>query len=224
MLNRRQLMLIKFYAASYEVPWQIAAGVLESEIELDTNWKDPLETWAMWVVPVLTYLRPNGAGPGVGNIHIPTAKAISSYFANEYSDNPVMQLSWHTRSDASVAWRLAADENNIKTAVAYVKMLADYRFGQGGRPSKTDHSDLSAWTMADAVAIWHGYRYGVRPISPGGSGFRSLRDFQNRTLSYNGALAAGVYTGQGNPNMSIAGSVPIFNYFMNQDDTFFWEP
>ena len=181
-LNPFQLKLVKAYSQVYGVPWQITAGLLESEILLDTELKDAGENLVIGFFPFFTYVRPNGAGPGVGNVHVVTANSVSAYFAEHYAGEADMQLGWHSRPDWQTAFNLVRDDFNIRTVTAYVRQLADYRFGSHQQPLKTDHSDVANWTISDAVAIWHGYRYGVPGISPQGggiqAGWRTLSDFQ----------------------------------------------
>ena len=181
-MNPFQLKLVKAYSQVYGVPWQITAGLLESEILLDTELKDAGENLVIGFFPFFTYVRPNGAGPGVGNVHVVTANSVSAYFAEHYAGEADMQLGWHSRPDWQTAFNLVRDDFNIRTVTAYVRQLADYRFGSHQQPLKTDHSDVANWTISDAVAIWHGYRYGVPGISPQGdgiqAGWRTLSDFQ----------------------------------------------
>ena len=103
-----------------------------------------------------------------------------------------------------VASRLLDPEFSIQVIAAYARMLTDYRFGSGGLPLTESHADLSQWTLDDGLAIWHGYRFGVPDVSPGGQGFDSLSDYQDRTQ----ALSV-VATGTGAQG-SINGAIPYF--------------
>ncbi len=96
-MNPFQLKLVKAYSQVYGVPWQITAGLLESEILLDTELKDAGENLVIGFFPFFTYFRPNGAGPGVGNVHVVTANSVSAYFAEHYAGEADMQLGWHSR-------------------------------------------------------------------------------------------------------------------------------
>jgi RHS repeat-associated protein len=91
-LSRPQLSMVKYSSQIYGVPWQITAGLLESDIFLDTELKDIGEDIVMGLLPFLTYTRPNGAGPGVGNVHVITVKSVARYFAANYSEASEMQL------------------------------------------------------------------------------------------------------------------------------------
>jgi hypothetical protein len=88
-------------------------------------------------------------------------------------------------------------------------MLADHRLGSNGNPSLADHSDLSTWTTTDAVAIWHGYRYGVCGVSPGGGGF-GVPAFQDRSLTLGLTVSAAQGVGKAE---SMYRSVPYFEYY-----------
>ena len=209
-LSRPQLSMVKYSSQIYGVPWQITAGLLESEILLDTELKDVGEDIVMGLLPFLTYTRPNGAGPGIGNVHVLTAKSVARYFAANYSGAFEMKLSWHVSPDWQTAMMLVRNDYNIQTVAAFVRQLADYRFGSGGQPLQTDHSDLAKWTLSDAVAIWHGYRYGVPGVSPGGQGWRNLSDFQGA-----GRDVMGVVTGPGSVE-SIMGAYPIMAFWLEQ--------
>ena len=175
--------LVKRYAARYGLPWQVVAGLLQSEIALDTSWMDTVENallfslyvnarspigprWVSWLaLEGVLRVRPN-PGPGVGNVHVETARRVSAYYAVFYAQYPELQLGLHGRSTADVAFELIFDERNIQVVTAYVRMLADYRFGAERQPLLQSHADLSQWTLEDALALWHGYRYGVQNVSP----------------------------------------------------------
>ena len=220
------LGMIKSAAAAYGVPWQVVAGLLSAEIGLDTGWMDTIETGGIAILSIggilgirtarsaLTgayLLRPN-PGPGIGNVHLTTARAVSDYFAQHYGDNAALQLGFGDMSTESLAFTLTWNETNIDTVAAYVRMLADYRFGSNGEPSLVDHSDLASWTMTDAVAIWHGYRYGVSGVSPDGSGF-NVSIFQCRSLSMD--MTVTVAEGAGKAE-SMYGAIPYFDYYFGQ--------
>jgi hypothetical protein len=96
---------------------------------------------------------------------------------------------------------------------AIVRQLADYRFGSDGQPNTSSHADLSQW-MIDAVAIWHGYRYGVPEVSVDPQGFKNLEDFQNRTYSLY-ELVTSVVQGAG-AYQSASASIPIFEKYFSQ--------
>ena len=94
------------------MPWQVVAGLQDAEIGLDTQPKDYLETFFwMAAVPVsrigpqpfksaaraataavLAYQGEHGPGPGMGNIHLTTARGVDEYYATNYADEPSMQL------------------------------------------------------------------------------------------------------------------------------------
>ncbi len=103
---------------------------------------------------------------------------------------------------------------NVSTRVmaAYTRMLADYRYGSEGNPSQSDHSDLAQWTETDAVAIWHGYRYGVKDVSPKGQGFK-IETFQNRELSFD--MTVQMAGGPGKED-SMRGSLPYFQRYFKR--------
>jgi len=125
-----------------------------------------------------------------------------------------MQLHLHELSDFEIVQALAQEDSNIEVVTAYVRMLADYRFGSRGEPLKTDHSDLSRWTVTDAIAIWHGYRYGVVGVSPpGAQGFDSVAEFQNRQPNFLTALDAGIFQGSG-AGASVLGAVSIMTHYV----------
>jgi RHS repeat-associated protein len=209
----QQLNIVKAASAKYGVPWQITAGVLEAEIRLDTSWWDYVETHAIMIVPFAAWAR-SDPGPGIGNIHVSTAKSVSRYIATQYARDPdIPQLGYHDNPKFMVSWALTQEETNIWTATAIVRQLADYRFGSNRQPSTIDHSDLTKWTTADAVAVWHGYRYGVPDVSPGGSGFESLTTFQDRSPRL---YQPGVFIGLGEPDKSAYGSIPSFLHYLQK--------
>jgi len=153
-------------------------------------------------------------GPGIGNIHVSTARIVSSYFSDEYSQCLELQLNLHDASDTAIVTRLTDDDNSIRVIAATVRQLADYRFGSNGQPLTSSHANLAAWTITDAVAIWHGYRYGVPDVSFRGQGFRSLDNFQNRTVSLEELLNT-IVIGTG-AYESASNSVPIFEQYFQQ--------
>jgi hypothetical protein len=94
-------------------------------------------------------------------------------------------------------------------------MLADYRFGSGGEPLQTDHSDLSKWTLTDAAAVWHGYRYGVPKVSPEGQGlgFETLSDFQDRSYSWSEGIRRSIFIGD-YAEESVSGAIPFLQCYL----------
>lgn len=225
-------MMVREYASTYGVPWQVLGGLLKSEVELDTDLKDLFENvWytgmplsretpglvgsvARLYLAMGLKVRPS-PGPGIGNVHVQTAWKVSEYFATNYADNPEMQLML-SEDVSTAAFQLVGRETNVRAVAAYTRMLADYRFGSGGEPLQEEHADLSEWTMEDAAAIWHGYRYGVEKASPPAEkyGF-SVGHFQNRNLDLEGLI--GVAEGIG-AEESMRGSTPYFECYFGRCD------
>jgi len=209
--------LVRLYASTYGVPWQVVAGVLMSEVALDTEFTDSLENTFFRLfssTPVADWAlryRPN-PGPGIGNVHVWTAQEVSRYFAQHYSDAKEMQLNLHEMDTKAIAKRLTDDSMNIKVVAAYVRMLADYRFGSNRQPLTVDHADLSDWTLVDVAALWHGYRYGVPGVSPGAEGFAHLSDFQRRTYGVN-TLMQKVAQGDAAAE-SLEEAIPFLAYYL----------
>lgn len=203
---------IKQEAINFGVPWQVVAGVLEAEIELDTQWWDYMETGVYRLYPRLASLRPD-PGPGIGNIHVSTARNVASYFS-EYSCLDMRLYILPNDSVPGIASKLTLDAFNIRVIAAIVRQLADYRFGSNRQPNMSSHSDLSQWKITDGVAIWHGYRYGVPDVSPNAQGFLSLEDFQNRSFTLE-ELVQNVVRGPG-AEKSASDSIPIFEKYFSQ--------
>jgi RHS repeat-associated protein len=204
---------IRKEATNFGVPWQVVAGVIESEIELDTQWWDYLETDLYRLVPWVANYR-SDPGPGIGNIHISTARNVAAYFS-EYSCPSMRLYIFPDESKYSITSKLTLDAFSIRVVSATVKQLADYRFGSNGQANTTTHADLSLWTIADGVAVWHGYRYGVPDVSVGAQGFKDLEDFQNRTYTLD-ELVKIVVRGPG-AQESASASIPIFEkYFLQR--------
>ena len=112
-------------------------------------------------------------------------------------------------SSTSLGQRLLDVDYNIRAIAAHVRQLADYRFGSNDQALTTSHANLSQWSLQDAIAIWHGYRYGVPEVSPGGAaGFENLSEFQNRTYSLD-ELIYSVVIGPG-AQESTSNAIPIF--------------
>jgi RHS repeat-associated protein len=195
----------------YGIPYPVMAGVLDAERALDTNGLDYAETAVYDLAPpavvaqIVEHVFPN-PGPGPGNIHVETARSVSAYFAEHYPDSPEMQLSIHELSTWEVTKRLADPQFNVMVAAAYVRQLADYRFGSDGEPLLSAHTDLDQWTLEDAIAVWHGYRYGIHRVSPNWRGML-LQDFQNRT--YDLDTMVGVSMGL-DKEANMYGAVPYF--------------
>jgi RHS repeat-associated protein len=211
---------VKDNASTFGVPWQLVAGVLKSEMEMDTELRDRAEDlfWLLgrWPLTNLALQWKPDPGPGIGNVHVRTAKVISEYFAGCDSESTSMQEIRH-ESTPRIAYMLIFDNTNIEIVAGYIRMLADYRFGSDGQPLTTDHSNLADWTIVDAAAVWHGYRYGVPDVSPDpGRGFVSLEDFQDRSYSIY-KLAFFMARGPDATN-SIIGSIPHFLYYFGRRD------
>ena len=203
---------IRREASNFGVPWQVVAGVLESEIEFDTQWWDYLETDLYSVAPWVANLRTD-PGPGIGNIHVSTAKNVAAYFS-EYQCPGMRLYIFPDENKGSMAFKLTLNAFSIRVVAATVRQLADYRFGSNGQPNTSNHADLSQWMIADGVAVWHGYRYGVPRVSVEGVGFRSLEDFQNRTYTLDD-LVNNVVQGAG-AQQSASASIPIFEKYFSQ--------
>jgi len=232
-LSPQREQLVKRYAALYGVPWQVLAGLLQSEIQLDTNWKDTVENLLLqtlylesrlpireadtaWLLlEMIFFLRPN-PGPGVGNVHLETARKVSRYFAEQYGGQEELQLNLHNLPKEDLAFLLTLEEENIQVVAAYARMLADYRFGAERQPLLQSHADLSQWTLEDALALWHGYRYGVREVSPSAEkyGFE-LKDFQTRGTDLEGLIR--LAQGRGKEE-SLLGAVPYFLCYFQRCD------
>jgi hypothetical protein len=190
-------------AARYGIPLEILHGVVYAEMGLDTDITDFIGDTILSILPFMAeYVN---VGPGVGNIHLSTARSIANHYSDYYSDRPDLGLDiGANESDTSLASRLLDTNYSIQVIAAYVRQLADYRFGSNEQPLTESHADLSQWTLDDGLAIWHGYRYGVPDVSPGGQGFRELIDYQDRTV----ALSV-VAIGDGAQG-SITGAIPFF--------------
>jgi RHS repeat-associated protein len=205
--------VIKSESSKFGVPWQVVEGVLQSEKRFDTELQDEIENFTYSIDPELAdiYYKVIGdPGTGIGNVHYATAKSISKYYEDYYLLCKNMQLGIGQDALPSTIVKKLLDSNfTVKTIAAYVRQLADYRFGSNGRPLMQTHAILAEWTIVDAVAIWHGYRYGVPRVSPGGQGFLSLEDFQNRSYSLD-KLVNDVVQGKGDPSNSARQVVPVF--------------
>jgi len=233
-LSPQREQLVKRYAARYGLPWQVVAGLLQSEIQLDTNWKDTVENVVLFSLYVNAHLpfwpssgiswlalegvlwvRPN-PGPGIGNVHLETARKVSRYFAEQYGGQEELQLNLHDLPREDLAFLLTLEEENIQVVAAYARMLADYRFGSREEPFLQPHADLSQWTPEDGLALWHGYRYGVEGVSPPAReyGF-SLESFQARGTDLEGLIR--LARGQGKEE-SILGAVPYFRCYFQRGD------
>jgi len=191
------------------MPVEIVAGVLEAEIALDTQLWDPIQTvgsrYLPWCLPVV---RPD-PGVGIGNIHVSTARDVANYFEEYY---PYCLELWldisPAVSDATIVWRLTNEQYTIRIMAADIRQLADYRFGSNGNPSLTSHTNLDEWTLEVAIAMWHGHRYGVRDVTPGGRGFEDIDEFQERTIPLE-TLVSTVVQGPG-AEESTRSAIPIF--------------
>lgn len=201
-------------ANRYGVPPEIVAGVLEAEIRLDTDFTDVVGDAALRIFPYINEMV--DMGPGVGNIHLSTARSISQYYDNTYPQCKSLRLGFgQNDSRATLSFKLVGPRQNVNVVAAYVRQFADYRFGSNGYPSTVRHDNLSEWTMADAIAIWHGYRYGVPGVSPSASdyGFTSLDKFQDRGFSLN-ELISSVLQGEA-AQQSARDAVPIFRKYFD---------
>jgi RHS repeat-associated protein len=210
---------VKDNASTFGVPWQLVAGVLKSEMEMDTELRDRAEDlfWLLgrWPLTNLALQWKPDPGPGIGNVHVRTAKVISEYFAGCDSESTSMQEIRH-ESTPRIAYMLIFDNTNIEIVAGYIRMLADYRFGSDGQPLTTDHSNLADWTITDAAAVWYRYRYGVPEVSPDGAGFGKLSAFQDRSYSIY-KLAFFMARGP-DATSSIIGSIPYFLYYFGRRD------
>jgi RHS repeat-associated protein len=91
-------------ASNFGVPWQVVAGVLESEIELDTEPLDYAETAFLNVAPWLANFHSN-PGPGIGNVHVLPARNVAAYFS-DYSCPGMRLYIFLDESTQSIAYKL----------------------------------------------------------------------------------------------------------------------
>lgn len=176
------------YAEMFGIPWEILLGLINSEVGLDTKFYDAAVNWLSSNYPELMALWPD-PGPGIGNVHLSTASVVLKYMYDTYGDD--LSLFYESAGKAGQIHFLANTEANTVVIAAYTRMLADYRFG-----SQTSHANLQDWELEDAVAVWHGYRYGVPKVSPAGQGFTSQEAFQTRHVGL-AVLISEVVTGKG---------------------------
>jgi hypothetical protein len=215
---------VKQSARQFCVPWQVVGGVLESERTADFDLGPELrEALIAMLGPKAAFLvtrDPSNPASGYANIHVPTTRHTAEYFQNNYLLCIKMQLDISTGdSDEAIVTKLQNLDFSIRTEAAIVRHLADFRFGSNGLPHLTNHANLADWTIADAVAIWHGYRYGAPVASPPGQGlgFANIGAFQDRTKSLS-ELINNVVIGQGDPKSSAAMSIPIFQKYFGLPD------
>ncbi|HRQ42702.1 MAG TPA: hypothetical protein PLD25_32720 [Chloroflexota bacterium] len=171
-------------ARQYGIPVEILVGLIQSEITFDTDINDQRMDTVLSHIPQASELLDrvrSGIGPGVGNMHLSTLREVAKYFEDNYPDRNDMSLGVSDgESRTSLTRRLLDDEFSVQAIAAMVRMLADYRFGSDGNPSLRSHADINQWTLQDGLAMWHGYRYGVDGVTPGGIGFTSIARFQDR--------------------------------------------
>jgi RHS repeat-associated protein len=223
-LDRRTEELVKHYASQYGVPWQVVAGVLKSEIELDTGWEDFFDTLFSASVPRIALRFRANPGPGIGNVHLFSARHVSHYLSERYPGRNYLTLSGRPLNeydDATIIRSLASNEFNVEAVSAFVRQLADFRFGINGQPHLGNHSDLSEWTLTDAAVVWHGYRYGVPNVSLEGYGlgFENTEDFQDRSYTWSRGLqeSPAIFIGTGAEN-SIRGAIPFLRCYLAKCD------
>jgi RHS repeat-associated protein len=186
-LTQAQWRLAKQEATLVAVPVELLAGTIAVEIVHDTQWHDPVLDFMlasglayhylgqsgqapsqyMSVCIVATtvlagyerywgFLGGRGPGPGVANIHVGTAKMLERYFSGEYPDSRVLEAPPDAYARMGL---LLSDPVNIRYAAAYLRYLADYRKGIGGRPRKIPHAtDL---TDTDMQIIYGAFRAGI---------------------------------------------------------------
>jgi RHS repeat-associated protein len=181
-LTEEQWELARREATLLSVPVELVAGTIAVEIVHDTQWHDPVldlmlasgltlhyvgqSRWesgcavATWVLGGYEHYwghaGSRGPGPGVTNFHIGTAKMVERYFAQEYPDWRILEAPPDVYARMGL---LLSDPVNIHYAAAYLRYLANYRKGTGGRPSKLPHvGDLSD---VDMQIIYGGFRAGI---------------------------------------------------------------
>jgi len=175
-LTADQWELAKQEALLLAVPVELVAGTIAVEIVHDTQWDDPIFDFMLASGLAYHYLGQSeeappqyvgvcriatrvlggyehywghgggrGPGPGVANFHIGTAKMIEQYFAQEYPDWRVLEAPPDAYARMGL---LLSDPVNIHYTAAYLRYLADYRKGTGGKPRKIPHAgDLSDTDM-----------------------------------------------------------------------------
>jgi len=201
-LTQDQWRLAKQEATLVSVPVELVAGTIAVEIVHDTQWHDPVLDFMLASGLAYHYLGQSpqvpsqymgvcivatrvlagyehywgvgggrGPGPGVTNFHIGTAKMVEQYFAQEYPDWRVLEGPPDAYARMGL---LLSDPVNIHYTAAYLRYLADYRKGTGGRPRKVPHA--SELTDTDMQIIYGAFIAGI------GSYGDAPEDYQEHTV------------------------------------------
>jgi hypothetical protein len=191
--------LSKEKARLFQIPVELLAGTIATEIVHDTDWDDPVldelleralyihycprdGTWGQDLAKNLMdkfltgyehywgYAGSRGPGPGVANVHVGTAKATEEYFSTHYPSRHLLD------PPPDLYARLADllyDDTNVHYTAAILRRLADLRKGKNGEPLKRSHlRDLNDWDMQ---IIYGAFRAGI-------DSYGSVRDYQNVTF------------------------------------------
>jgi RHS repeat-associated protein len=153
------------------VPPELPAGILASEIDFDTDWRDIAVDTAFRVhtaelsVALLAGigLTHKPLGPGTASIHLDTWLLVQDYFGHcAYLPSAVINPVNVPSTIVSVLDWVSAMETPlgaIEGSAAVSRFLADYRTGSNGQPNKATHfNDLDTVDMAQ---IFGAYRRGV---------------------------------------------------------------
>ena len=222
---------IKVAAKKAGVPWQVVGAVLSAEMLFDTDWTDhATDMFAFFCPPGSQFATQSwknftpDPGPGIGNIHESTQVQVEHYFLSAYSiELPLVHKRQYDGIFDGIWDRILVPPDytmavNRGVAIEYVawivRYLADHRFGTFNgvtiTPAQHRHDDLSMWTVADVAAMWHGYRYGVIDLSPGGAGFLQ-EDFTNRAVSVEQLISIA----QGNSGQqNIQQALPLIQWWL----------
>jgi len=191
--------LSKEKARLFQIPVELVAGTIATEIVHDTDWHDPVLddllagalgayncprgiTWGLNVSSYFwgTFLSGyehywgfaggRGPGPGVANVHVGTAKDTEEYFATHYPNQHLLD------PPPDIYARLAEllhDDTNVHYTAAILRRLANLRKGKNGEPSNRPH--LHDLDEADMQIIYGAFRAGI-------DSYGSVRDYQNVTF------------------------------------------
>ncbi len=179
-------------SSRHGVPSALVAGIIASEIDLDTDLKDLGVDAAFRLknddvskaMIMATWFSGKPLGPGTASLHYATWKTISQYYQVCDYDLGGIVPPWDSHLKPTLAWVYAVltPPGAIEGAAATSRFLADYRTGTGGQPNKTTH--FGGLAPNDMALIYGAYRAGVGGLTcfasdPNGCGYLNVAVFQN---------------------------------------------
>ncbi len=185
-LSRQQLIFARLWARRFGIPFELLAGVLDTQRVYDYDWRDAVEDTlvkgALFEIrnrPATLPTNPEALAGAGASLIMAGASAIDLTLgpgqvriseAGRLEREPALKaLLPQSASSWDVIANLETDRGNTRYVAAYLRELADARMGHPG-------SHLTDLTATDMQVIYGAYRAGIARAYGEPASFRSATE------------------------------------------------